>query len=103
MREQQGRRPFFCMKLAVIDCGTNTFNLIIVQVTGNNKYSKIFHTRVPVKLGEGTINGGYIDEKPFKRGLEAIRSFNFKILEEKVDKVLAFATSAIRDGRNGKE
>jgi exopolyphosphatase/guanosine-5'-triphosphate,3'-diphosphate pyrophosphatase len=91
------------MKLAVIDCGTNTFNLIIVEVTGQNRYNKLFHTRVPVKLGEGTINGGYIDEKPFNRGLEAIRSFNYKIREEAVDKVLAFATSAIRDGSNGKD
>src|SRR3954468_11074876 len=91
------------MKLAVIDCGTNTFNLIIVQVTGPNRYTKLFHTRVPVKLGEGTINGGYIDEKPFNRGIEAIRSFSYRIREEGVEKVLAFATSAIRDGRNGQD
>jgi exopolyphosphatase/guanosine-5'-triphosphate,3'-diphosphate pyrophosphatase len=89
------------MKLAVIDCGTNTFNLIIVQVTGHNKYEKLYHTRIPVKLGEGTINGGYIDEKPFNRGLDAIWAFSKKIRQEKVDKVLAFATSAIRDGSNG--
>jgi exopolyphosphatase/guanosine-5'-triphosphate,3'-diphosphate pyrophosphatase len=89
------------MKLAVIDCGTNTFNLIIVQVTGRNKYEKLFHTRIPVKLGEGTINGGYIDEKPFNRGLDAIWAFSKKIKQEKVEKVLAFATSAIRDGSNG--
>lgn len=94
-------RRYILMKLAVIDCGTNTFNLIIVKVGSNGHYSKIYHTRIPVKLGEGTINGGYIDEKPFRRGLDALRTFSFKIQEYKVDKVLAFATSAIRDGSNG--
>ena len=91
------------MKLAVIDCGTNTFNLIIVRVKERNSYEKIFHSRIPVKLGERTINGGFIDERPFRRGIDAVSNFYKKIKEEKVDKVLAFATSAIRDASNGPE
>lgn len=91
------------MKLAVIDCGTNTFNLIIVRVESNGKYSKIYHSREAVKLGEGTINGGYIDDQPFQRGVAAIERFCIKMREECPDKVLAFATSAIRDGRNGSQ
>ena len=89
------------MKLAVIDCGTNTFNLIVVTVDENGSYKKICHDRVPVKLGENTINGGYIDSGPFERGLGAISNFSERIKIERVDKVLAFATSAIRDGSNG--
>jgi exopolyphosphatase / guanosine-5'-triphosphate,3'-diphosphate pyrophosphatase len=90
------------MKLAVIDCGTNTFNLIIVQLNGK-KYERVFNTRIPVKLGEGFIEKGYIGEKAFQRGIDAISQFHDELKENKVDKVLAFATSAIRDGLNGKE
>ncbi len=91
------------MKLAVIDCGTNTFNLIIVQVKSPDDFELIYNTRIPVKLGERTITNGYIDKEPYERGIQALRNFKTKINEEKVDKVLAFATSAIRDGRNGAE
>jgi exopolyphosphatase / guanosine-5'-triphosphate,3'-diphosphate pyrophosphatase len=91
------------MKLAVIDCGTNTFNLLITQTDHNGGYKKVFHSRIPVKLGEGTVNENHIAEKPFQRGVDAFALFSEKIKELKADKVLAFATSAIRDGDNGPE
>lgn len=91
------------MRLAVIDCGTNTFNLIINELHDGKAYTKLYKTRIPVKLGEGAINKGFIAPASFDRGVEAIRTFNDTIREHKVDKVLAFATSAIRDAANGIE
>ena len=82
------------MKLAVIDCGTNTFNLLIVELEANSGYKKVFHSRAPVKLGEGTVNENHIGEKAFQRGIETFGMFKEKILEHKVEKVLAFAASS---------
>lgn len=89
------------MKLAVIDCGTNTFNLLIVALHGDNGYEKVFNTRIPVRLGEDSINEGYISEVPFMRGIDAISSMKADIRKHGVSRVLAFATSAIRDASNG--
>ena len=91
------------MRLAVIDCGTNTFNLLIVEFNSQKKYSKIFNSRIPVKLGQGSINEGFIGEEPFKRGIDAMKAFDHEIAKYNVSKVLAFATSAIRDANNGKQ
>jgi exopolyphosphatase/guanosine-5'-triphosphate,3'-diphosphate pyrophosphatase len=91
------------MRLAVIDCGTNTFNLLIVEFNGHKKYSKIYNSRIPVKLGQGSINEGYIGNEPFTRGIDAIKTFEHEIAKCNVSKVLAFATSAIRDASNGKQ
>lgn len=88
------------MILAVIDCGTNTFNLLIVQVNFT-AYTKLFNTRIPVKLGEGTINKGFIDTVPFNRGIEALKEFKKYLLQFNVTKTLAYATSAIRSAKNG--
>lgn len=89
------------MKVAVIDCGTNTFNLVIAEVFDKVRYNKLYNTRIPVKLGEAAINSGYIAEAPFERGIEALRLFGDRIRKLGVEKVLAFATSAIRDASNG--
>ena len=89
------------MRLAVIDCGTNTFNLLIVDIKNNKTFSKVFSKRFPVKLGEGTINQGFISTQAVQRALEAIAAFNILINEYKVQKTTAFATSAIRDATNG--
>jgi exopolyphosphatase / guanosine-5'-triphosphate,3'-diphosphate pyrophosphatase len=90
-------------RLAIIDCGTNTFNLLIVESDNNGKFKKKYNTRIPVKLGEGAINQGYILQLPFNRGLEAIETFAADIKRFGVSKVRAFATSAIRDAQNGAE
>ncbi|MCA0430504.1 MAG: phosphatase [Bacteroidetes bacterium] len=87
-------------RLAVIDCGTNTFNLLIVE-TENNRYKKVFKTRIPVKLGEDTINLGYINSFAFERGILAINNFKTICNNYNVNEIYAFATSAIRDASNG--
>jgi exopolyphosphatase / guanosine-5'-triphosphate,3'-diphosphate pyrophosphatase len=89
--------------LAVIDCGTNTFNLLIVEPLQGGAFRKVYNTRVAVRLGEGAINQGYIAPLPFQRGLSAIESFVNEIKRYKVSTSLAFATSAIRDAKNGSE
>ena len=89
------------MRIAVVDCGTNTFNLIIVELLNQNEFKKIYATRIAVKLGEKAINEGYIAEEPFKRGLNAMGVFLEKFREHKVNRIFAFATSAVRDASNG--
>lgn len=90
------------MIYAVIDLGTNTFNLLIAEVKGKS-FRKIFGTKAVVKLGEGGITDNFIDETPFLRGIEALSEHRRTIEKYKADKIFAFATSAIRDARNGEK
>ncbi len=91
------------MVFAIIDLGTNTFNLLIGETLPNNKYKKLFNTKIAVKLGEGTINAGYIADAPFQRGISALKQYQQYILDYNVEKEYAFATSAIRSASNGPE
>lgn len=91
------------MRVGIIDLGTNTFNLLIVDVINDNSIQKIYKSNLPVKLGkEGFINGN-ISELAIERGLEALQFHKDSIKEHKCDKVFAFATSAIRSAVNGKD
>lgn len=91
------------MRFAVIDLGTNTFNLLIAEGASKDTFVKIFNTRISVKLGESTINSGYISEKAFERGIEALKEFKKYFATYNVEHVHAFATSAIRTASNGLE
>lgn len=91
------------MRIAVIDLGTNTFNLLIVEKNGDFTYKKLESARIPVKLGEGSINKGYISDEPFNRGINALKEYRKIIDKNDVKKVLALATSAIRSASNGAE
>ena len=91
------------MRFAVIDLGTNTFNLLIAESDIDNSFIKIFDTKVAVKLGEGAINAGYIADVPFQRGINALKQFQQYLLDYDVEQTYVFATSAIRTASNGAE
>ena len=88
------------MRVAVIDLGTNTFNLLIAELS-QHSFKKIYGTRIAVKLGEGGINKGYIAEIPFQRGVNAMIEYKKVIDTYSINTISAFATSAIRSADNG--
>ena len=89
------------MRIAVIDLGTNTFNLLIAEGTGNGNFNIIYNTKVAVKLGEKRIGDGEIIPTAYKRGIDAIEKHYNTINEYKVDIIKAFGTSALRTAKNG--
>src|ERR1700744_3051696 len=86
--------------VAVMDLGTNTFHLLIAQGDAA-KPEELYHTTVPVKLGEGGINSGIIQPAAYQRGLDTLQQFSERIKEFKVERISAIATSALRNAANG--
>ncbi len=87
------------MKTAVIDLGTNTFNLLIADVM-DSKFTVIHSEKEGVALGMGGINSNIISPEAFDRGIRALRHFNFMCIHHKVEVINAFGTSALRDATN---
>ncbi|MEM9324173.1 MAG: Ppx/GppA phosphatase family protein [Bacteroidota bacterium] len=88
------------MKVAVIDMGTNTFHLMIVEIHEGG-FTFLHRERNPVKIGENGINEGYISEAAMERAKKAILAFKVIIDSHQVDQIKATATSAIRNAKNG--
>lgn len=91
---------FNVKKLAVIDCGTNTFNLLVVEAT-RDIWNPLFSNKVAVKLGEGGFEDQLIRPHRFARGLDALMVHHTAIENIQCDQVFAFATSALREASNG--
>jgi exopolyphosphatase/guanosine-5'-triphosphate,3'-diphosphate pyrophosphatase len=87
-------------RIAVMDLGTNTFHLLIVEGTASD-YHEIVHEQVPVKIGEGGINKGFIQPEAFERGITTMQRFAQLIARHHVKRVRAIATSALRSAANG--
>jgi len=89
-------------KVAVLDLGTNTFNLLLVKITPNAYY--IFQNeKIPVKLGKDGINQGVITVEAQQRALDALENYKKIIQNENISKVYCYATSAFRNAKNGEE
>ena len=88
-------------RIAVIDLGTNTFNLLIAEYSGKDTFKILVDNKLPVKLGEGGIQHGIILDQARVRAFDALSRHMKTIEENKTDTILAFGTSALRTSRNG--
>ncbi|MGI4741653.1 MAG: hypothetical protein ACRYG7_41325 [Janthinobacterium lividum] len=93
--------PVHHRRLALIDMGTNTFHLLIVEDRPGQPPHKLVRTKVGVRLGEGGISKGEIAPAPYARALQTVRGFKEEIELHQVTEVRATATSAMRVSRNG--
>lgn len=93
----------------VIDLGTNTFNLLIIEeglpVQSPHKlgYRILYNDKIAVKLGKGGIHEEYITPDAFDRGIHALSLHQETLNRYQVQEVHAIATSAIRSAQNGKD
>ena len=87
------------MRTAVIDLGTNTFNILIADEEGS-KFTLVHTEKEGVSLGMGGIHKNIISEDAFERGMKTLRHFNFVCIHHKVDRINAFGTSALRGAGN---
>jgi exopolyphosphatase/guanosine-5'-triphosphate,3'-diphosphate pyrophosphatase len=93
--------PVHHRRLALIDMGTNTFHLLIVEDRPGQPPHTLVRTKVGVRLGEGGISKGEIAALPYARALQTVRGFKEEIELHQVTEVRATATSAMRVSRNG--
>ncbi|MGC9373492.1 MAG: hypothetical protein ACP5DQ_00440 [Bacteroidales bacterium] len=91
------------MKIAIIDMGTNTFNLLIAEVSQNKNFKIIFKDKAGVKLGKGGINQRKISSEAFQRAIDAIDKHLKTIQKYNVGQIFTTATSGVRSTQNGQE
>lgn len=91
------------MKVAALDLGTNTFLCLIAEgdATGIKKVHKDLVE--VVRLGQGVDKTGELHPEALARARKCLTEFKKEIDKHHVDKILAMATSAARDARNGQE
>jgi exopolyphosphatase / guanosine-5'-triphosphate,3'-diphosphate pyrophosphatase len=101
-------------RLGIIDLGTNTFHLLIVELPGGDWQNSspasvlprtLFHESRAAKIGEGGINQRLITAAATERAFAVLRYFREQLLAYNVasEHTFAFGTSAIRNAENGGE
>lgn len=91
------------MRIAAIDCGTNSFHLLIGQINADGQVIAIDRAKDMVRLGDSTFRTGVISAEAFERAAEALRTFRRIAESHTCDGIIAVATSATREADNGGE
>lgn len=84
-------------RLAIIDMGTNTFHLLVVDMHRHD-WTELHRERVFVNLAEDGIEK--ISSNAWERAMKAVQSFDRHIRKENIRHIRAVGTSALRNAEN---
>jgi exopolyphosphatase / guanosine-5'-triphosphate,3'-diphosphate pyrophosphatase len=90
------------MPVAVVDIGTNTTRLLVAEVEGGHVV-ELERRTVITSLGQGVDSSGRLAQEAMDRVAEAIAVYREVIDRLGAERVVALATSAMRDAENGPE
>src|ERR1700741_4540260 len=91
------------MRLGVLDVGSNTLHLLVVDAHQGGRPLPAFSHKAEIRLGENMDSADRLSDECVRQ-LRELAQEALRTPEAKgVHKMLAFATSAVRDAANGDE
>ena len=88
-------------RIAIIDMGTNTFHLLLAEVSPAGQHI-LYRNHDAVRIGMAGINEGFITESGCQRAISAMKKFKKIIDEHQAESIHAFGTSAFRNAKSGR-
>jgi exopolyphosphatase/guanosine-5'-triphosphate,3'-diphosphate pyrophosphatase len=91
------------MRIAAIDCGTNSIHMIVVRIRPDLSFEVIDREKEMVRLGSGGLDGKSLTTEAMSAALQTFSRFRRLAESHQVEEILAAATSAVREAGNGGE
>lgn len=88
------------MKKSVIDMGSNSIRLMLAACESGRIITSEKHLEM-TRLAKGVDSTGLLQEEPMADTIEAVRRFALMAEAAGAERPTAYATSAVRDARNG--
>jgi exopolyphosphatase / guanosine-5'-triphosphate,3'-diphosphate pyrophosphatase len=88
------------MRVAAADIGTNSTRLLVADVTGDGSVTEVERLLAITRLGEGVDAGGALAATPMGRVTAALERYAGRARALAAERLLAVATSAVRDAAN---
>lgn len=90
-------------KLAIVDLGSNTCRLVLYEVSAEGAFRLTDQVSETLRVGENMFGSGMLQPEPMRRAIQLLKMYAGLCAANHITRVLATATSAVRDARNGAE
>jgi len=88
------------MRYAGIDIGTNSMRLIIIDIS-NNEFRPVYRQFKTTRIGKDLHKNGFLLDEKIDENTEVFLSLKKICDEYSCDKIISFATEAVRCASNG--
>ena len=92
----------FMEKIAIIDIGSNTARIVIVNIREGGYFTVIDELKEPVRLAKGMEIDGFLRPLRVQQMVKTLKTFKNLYESHNVSRVFAYATAAVRRAKNQK-
>lgn len=89
------------LRLAAIDVGSNSVHMVIAQADTDGAITTLWRMKEMVGLGRMSFPSRKLSTESMDRALAALARFQQAAMQRQCEKVIAVATSAVREAENG--
>src|SRR6185369_11624906 len=89
------------MKVAAIDIGSNSIHMVVARIDAHGHFTLLDRAKEMVRLGKGTLTARSLSREAMQTGIQTLATFKRLADTQQIDRVLAVATSAVREAKNG--
>ena len=88
-------------KLAVIDIGTNSIHMVLAEILPDAGFKILDRFKDMTRLGNGVFSTRRLSEEAMARALEVLKTLVTLARNKGFERIIAVATSAVREAQNG--
>jgi exopolyphosphatase / guanosine-5'-triphosphate,3'-diphosphate pyrophosphatase len=88
-------------RLAAIDVGSNSIHMIVAQADSDGGITTLWRLKEPVGLGRLSFPSRRLSAEAMTRAITVLERFQQAAQQRQAEKIVAVATSAIREAENG--
>ena len=89
-------------KIAIIDVGSNSARLVIVDILENGFFQVEDQLKETLRLAQDMEEDGFIQPARIAQTVKTIKMFSRLCDANKIDRIYAYATEAVRKAKNQK-
>ena len=87
-------------KIAIIDLGSNTARLLLIEVSDNGYFQIVDKLKKAPRLGEGIERDGFLKPERIKETIRTLKMFRKLCDVNGIERIIAVATAAVRRAKN---
>lgn len=87
-------------KIAIIDLGSNTARLLLIEVSENGYYQVVDQLKESPRLGEGMEKDGFLKPSRIQETIRTLKIFRKLCDVNGIERIIAVATAAVRRAKN---
>ena len=87
-------------KIGIIDLGSNSARLVIVELFGEGHFMVVDELKESVRLGQDMERDGFLKPQRVAETIKTLKMFKKRCDASRVDPIIAVATAAVRRAKN---